>query len=43
MKSYIALEKDFFKGPIGMYMISLYTLIKILLHDKGMMKMDLDN
>jgi hypothetical protein len=42
-KSYIAVEQDFLKGPRGRYIISLYTSISILLYDKGMMTMELDN
>jgi hypothetical protein len=43
MKSYTTAEKDFLKGPRGRYIRSLYTSIKILLHDKGMMTMESDN
>jgi hypothetical protein len=43
MKSYTVAEKDFLKGPRGRYIRSLYTSIKILLHDKGMMTMESDN
>jgi hypothetical protein len=40
VKSYTATENDFLKGPIGRYFISMYTSIKILLYDKGMMTME---
>jgi hypothetical protein len=43
MSSYTATERDFLKGPRGRYIMSLYTSIKILLHDKGMMTMESDN
>jgi hypothetical protein len=43
MKSYTVAEKDFLKGPRGRYIRSLYTSIKILLHDKGVMTMESDN
>jgi len=39
-KSYTIAKKDFLKGPRGRYIRSLYTSIKILLHDKGVMTMD---
>jgi hypothetical protein len=42
-KSYTAAEKDFLKGPKGRYIRSLYTSIKILLYEKGMMTMESDN
>jgi hypothetical protein len=42
-KSYIAAKKDFLKGPRGRYIRSLYTSINILLHDKGVMTIELDN
>jgi hypothetical protein len=42
-KSYTAAEKDFLRGPRGRYIRSLYTSIKILLHDKGVMTMESDN
>jgi hypothetical protein len=43
MKSYIFVENDLLRGPKGRYIRSLYTLIKILLHDKGMMTMESDS
>jgi hypothetical protein len=43
MNSYTFAEKEFLKGPRGRYIRSLYTSIKILLHDKGVMTMELDN
>jgi hypothetical protein len=43
MKSYTVVEKDFLKGPIGRYIRSLYTLINILLCDKGVMTMESNN
>jgi hypothetical protein len=42
-KSYTTVEHRFLKGPRGSYIISLYTSINILLHDKGVMKMESDN
>jgi hypothetical protein len=39
-KSYTIAEKDFLKGPKERYIRSLYTSIKILLYDKGMMTME---
>jgi hypothetical protein len=38
--SYTIAEKDFLKRPRGRYIRSLYTSIKILLHDKDMMTME---
>jgi hypothetical protein len=43
MKSYTVAEQELLKGPRGRYIGSLYTSIKILLHDKGVMTMDSDN
>jgi hypothetical protein len=40
VKSCTAEERDFIKGPRGMYMRSLYTSIKILLYDNGVITMD---
>ena len=42
-KSYSVAEKFFLKGPRGRYIRLLYTSIKILLHDKGVLTMELDN
>jgi hypothetical protein len=42
-KSYNAIEKDLLKGPRGRYIRSMDTSIKILLYDKGLMTMELDN
>jgi hypothetical protein len=39
VKSYTAKKKYFLKGPKGRYIISLYTSIKILLYEKGVMTM----
>jgi hypothetical protein len=41
-KSYTFVEHEFLKGPRGRYIRSLYTSIKILLHDKGVMTMESD-
>jgi hypothetical protein len=43
VKSYSAAEKEILKGPRGRYIRSLYTLIKILLYNKGVMTMELDS
>jgi hypothetical protein len=37
MKSYNVVEKDFLKAPRGRYIRSLYTSIKILLYNNGVM------
>jgi len=42
-KSYTVVEKDFLKGPRGRYIRSLYMSVNILLHDKGMMTMELNS
>jgi hypothetical protein len=42
-KSHIAMEKDFLKGPIGSYIISFYTSIKILLYDNFVITMESKN
>jgi hypothetical protein len=42
-KSYNIEEKDLLRGPRGRYIISLYTSIKILLYNKGVMKMSSDS
>jgi hypothetical protein len=42
-KSYNATEKEFLKGPRGRYIRSLYTSIKMLLYNKGVMTMASDN
>jgi hypothetical protein len=42
-KSYIVVENDFLSGPRGRHIKSLYTVIKILLHDKIMMTMESDS
>jgi hypothetical protein len=39
-KSYNAVEQQFLKGPRYMYIVSLYNSIKILLYNKGVMKME---
>jgi hypothetical protein len=43
VKSYSVAKQDALKGQIGRYIISVYMLIKILLHDKGMMTMESNN
>jgi hypothetical protein len=43
MKSYSAIEKEFLHGPQGRYIQSLYISIKILLYNKGVMKMESDS
>jgi hypothetical protein len=43
MKSYSAAEQEFLKGPRGRYIRLLYTSIKILLYNKGVMTMAPDN
>ena len=42
-KSYSTSEKEFLRGPRGRYIRSLYTYIKILLYNKGVMMMESDN
>jgi hypothetical protein len=42
-KSYNATEKELLKGHRGGYIRLLYTSIKILLYNKGVMEMALDN
>jgi hypothetical protein len=41
--SYSVTKKEFFKGPRCRYIRSLYTSIKILLYNKGVMTMESDN
>jgi hypothetical protein len=41
--SYTVVENDFLKGPIGSYIRSLYTSIKILLCNNGVMTMESGN
>jgi hypothetical protein len=36
-------EQEFLRGPRGRYISSLYTSIKILLYNKGVMIMESDN
>jgi hypothetical protein len=43
MKSYSVAERDFLKGPRGRYIRSLYTSIKMLLYNNGVMTMESDN
>jgi len=43
VKSYTAIEQEFLNGPRGRYNRSLYTSIKILLYEKGVMTMESDN
>jgi hypothetical protein len=38
-KSYNATEQEFLKGPRGRYIRSMYTSIKMLLYNKGVMTM----
>jgi hypothetical protein len=42
-KSYSATEQEFLRGPHGRYIRSLYTYIKILLYNKGVMTMESDS
>jgi hypothetical protein len=42
MKSYSAGEQEFLRGPRGRYIRSLYTSIKIMLYNKGVMMMESD-
>jgi hypothetical protein len=42
-KSYNATEQEFLRGPHGRYIRSLYTSIKILLYNKGVMTMESDS
>jgi hypothetical protein len=43
MKSYSATEQEFLHGPRGIDIKSMYTSIKILLYNKGVMMMESDN
>ena len=43
VKSYSIAEQEFLRGPRGRYIRSLYTSIKILLYNKGVMTMESDN
>jgi hypothetical protein len=43
MKMYNVIEQELLKGPRGRYIKSLYTCIKILLHNKGVMTMESDS
>jgi hypothetical protein len=43
MKLYNAAKKYFLRGPQGRYIRSLYTSIKILLYNKGVMTMESDS
>ena len=42
-KSHNASEQEFLRGPRGRYIRSLYTSIKILLYNKGVMTMESDS
>jgi hypothetical protein len=42
VKSYNTSEKEFLRGPRGSYIRSLYNSTKILLYNKGVMKMESD-
>jgi hypothetical protein len=42
-KSYNTAKQEFLRGPRGRYIRSLYTSIKILLYNKGVMTMESDN
>jgi hypothetical protein len=42
-KSYSVTEQDFLKSSRGRYIKSLYTSIKILFHDKGVLTMESNN
>jgi hypothetical protein len=43
LRSYSITEKDFLKGPMERYIRSLYSSIRRLLHDKGVLTMESDN
>jgi hypothetical protein len=42
-QSYSVVEREFFKGPHRRYLKSLSTWIKMLLCDKGVMKLESDH
>ena len=42
-KSYSTTDKDLLKGPRGRYIRSLYTSIKMLLYNNGVMTMESDS
>jgi hypothetical protein len=43
VNSYSGEEKEFLCGPRGRYIQSLYTSIKIIIYNKGVMTMDSDS
>ena len=42
INSYSAVEREFFKGPQGKFLISLNLWIKMLLCEKGVLRMNSD-
>ena len=41
-KSYSKAGTEFFNGPIGRFLLSLQLSIKMLVYEKGILKMDLE-
>ena len=42
IKSYNDVERNFFKGPRGIFLLSLQLWIKMLICEKGILKMNSD-
>ena len=42
VKYYINIEREFFKGPRGRFLLSLQLSIKMLICEKGILKMNFD-
>ena len=42
VKSYSDVEREFFKGPRGRFLLSLQLWIKMLRYEKGILKMNSD-
>ena len=41
-KAYIEAEREFFNGPRGRFLLSLQLSIKMLIYEKGILKMHLE-
>ena len=42
IKYYSDVEREFFHGPRGRFLLSLQLWIKIMIHEKGILKMNFD-